>query len=155
MMAQTGCDGVVIGRGCLGRPWLFGQLADVFGGRAVRPNPPLGVVASTLSRHGSMLAEDHGEDLAVRELRKHVGWYLTGFAVGSQARQALAQVASLAELASRLGDLNPDLVLPESARRLPRGHIGGPRPVSLPAGWFDDPDDPRPPDGADAFASGG
>ncbi|MGI8753448.1 MAG: tRNA dihydrouridine synthase DusB [Acidimicrobiales bacterium] len=155
MMEATGCDGVVIGRGCLGRPWLFAELADVFAGRPPRPHPPLGVVAETIGRHGRMLVEDHGEQLAMRELRKHIGWYLTGFAVGGAARRDLALVSSLAELDDRLGALEPGLTLPPGAHRLPRGHTNGPRPVALPAGWLDDPDDPRPPAGADAFVSGG
>ncbi|MDQ2725318.1 MAG: tRNA dihydrouridine synthase DusB [Actinomycetota bacterium] len=155
MMEATGCDGVVIGRGCLGRPWLFAELADVFAGRPPRTHPPLGVVAETIGRHGRMLVEDHGEQLAMRELRKHIGWYLTGFAVGGAARRDLALVSSLAELDDRLGALEPGLTLPPGAHRLPRGHTNGPRPVALPAGWLDDPDDPRPPAGADAFVSGG
>ena len=155
MMAATGCDGVVIGRGCLGRPWLFAELADVFAGRRPRPHPPLGAVAETIGRHARMLVEDHGEHLAMRELRKHIGWYLTGFAVGGSARRDLALVSSLAELDERLGALDPGLTLPADARRLPRGHTNGPRPVALPPGWLDDPDDPRPPTGADAFVSGG
>lgn len=155
MMASTGCDGVVVGRGCLGRPWLFAELADAFAGRPPRPQPVLGRVAETIGRHARMLVEDHGEHLAMRELRKHIGWYLTGFAVGGGARRDLALVSSLAELDDRLGTLEPGLTLPSGARRLPRGHTNGPRPVALPAGWLEDLDDPRPPAGADAFVSGG
>ncbi|MDQ6840284.1 MAG: tRNA dihydrouridine synthase DusB [Actinomycetota bacterium] len=155
MMDATGCDGVVVGRGCLGRPWLFAELADVFAGRTPRPHPPLGEVADTMARHARMLIEDHGEHLAMRELRKHTGWYLTGFAVGGPARRDLALVSSLAELDDRLGALQRDLILPDEARRLPRGHTNGPRPVALPPGWLDNPDDPQPPAGADAFVSGG
>ncbi|MDQ6784498.1 MAG: tRNA dihydrouridine synthase DusB [Actinomycetota bacterium] len=155
MMEATGCDGVVIGRGCLGKPWLFAELADIFAGHPARPHPPLGVVADTIGRHARMLIEDHGEHLAIRELRKHFGWYLTGFPVGGTVRRDLAVVASLAELDERLGGLDRALTMPEAARRLPRGHTNGPRPVSLPPGWLDDPDDPRPPAGADSFVSGG
>lgn len=155
MMAVTGCDGVVIGRGCLGRPWLFADLDDAFAGRPPRPQPTLGVVADTIGRHARMLAEDHGEALATRELRKHIGWYLTGFAVGGAARRDLALVSSLSELDDRLGTLEPGLTLPAGARPIPRGHTNGPRPVTLPPGWLEDPDDPWPPAGADAFVSGG
>jgi nifR3 family TIM-barrel protein len=155
MMAATGCDGVVIGRGCLGRPWLFAELADVLAGRPPPAYPRLGVVADTMARHGRMLVEDHGEHLAMRELRKHIGWYLTGFAVGGSARRDLALVSSVAELDDRLAALQPDLTLPPAARRLPRGHTNGPRAVALPPGWLEHPDDPRPPAGADAFVSGG
>lgn len=155
MMASTGCDGVVVGRGCLGRPWLFAELADAFGGRPPRPGPTLGGVASALADHARMLVEDHGEALAMRELRKHTGWYLTGFPVGGAVRRDLAQITSLAGLGRLLDRLDPDLGLPEAARCLPRGHLYGPRPVALPDGWLEHPADPRPPPGADSFVSGG
>jgi nifR3 family TIM-barrel protein len=155
MLATTGCDGVVVGRGCLGRPWLFADLAAALEGRPAAPPPRLGTVAATLARHARLLAEDHGEALAARELRKHVGWYLTGYPVGGDARRALARIEDLAELDRLLDDLDPDLALPPGGARLPRGHTNGPRPVALPHGWLEDPDDPRPPAGADSFASGG
>ena len=60
MLAQTGCSGVVIGRGCLGRPWLFGALEAALTGRAVPPTPTLGVVTTTLLRHGRLLTEHLG-----------------------------------------------------------------------------------------------
>lgn len=155
MMAETGCDGVVIGRGCLGRPWLFADLADVFAGRPPEPPPLLGTVAATIARHARMLAEDHGEHLAVRELRKHISWYLTGYPVGGTLRRGLALVASVAELDDLLGRLDADVSLPDVAYRLVRGHSHGPKPVALPPGWLDHLDDPRPPAGADSFVSGG
>lgn len=155
MMEATGCDGVVIGRGCLGRPWLFADLADLFAGRAPRPHTQLGEVASVMRTHADLLAEHLGPERAVRDFRKHTGWYLTGFPVGAAVRAALSQISSLAELGALLDGLDPGLVLPDVARRMARGHTNGPRPVALPDRWLDDIDDPTPPAGADSFNSGG
>lgn len=155
MQAETGCDGVVVGRGCLGRPWLFAELAAAYTGRA-RPDPPrFGEVAATVVEHARLLADTVGEQQAAREIRRHVGWYLTGYPVGGAARRELALVESLADLEQRLGRIEPDLSDPEPDRPIRRGHSGGPRRVVLPAGWLESADDPTPPVGADALVSGG
>jgi tRNA-dihydrouridine synthase len=155
MLAVTGCAGVVIGRGCLGRPWLFGELAAAFAGHSIPPPPPLGRVADAMRLHARLLAETHGEYTAARDLRRHVGWYLTGYPVGGEARRALGLIDSLATLDRLLGELDPDITLPEEARAIPRGHSAGPRRVALPDRWLETCDDPRPPVGADALVSGG
>ena len=155
MVARTGCDGVVVGRGCLGRPWIFADLADAFAGRPVAPPPRLGVVAEVMARHARLLAALLGADRGVRDFRKHTGWYLAGYPVGSARRAAFAQVGSLDQLDDLLGSLDPDVALPDAARRLPRGHTDGPRPVALPDRWYETADDPRPPVGADVLVSGG
>ncbi|HEY5154488.1 MAG TPA: tRNA dihydrouridine synthase DusB, partial [Acidimicrobiales bacterium] len=95
MLRATGADGVVIGRGCLGRPWLFGDLVEVFDGRAPRPAPPLGEVTAVLVEHAHLLAELRGEHAGLRDLRKHTSWYLAGYPVGPVARRRLALVGSL------------------------------------------------------------
>lgn len=153
MQAATGCDGVVVGRGCLGRPWLFRDLADAYAGSVARPAPRLGEVAVVLRRHAALLVEWFGEDKGVRELRKHAGWYLTGYPVGPEVRRRLANVSSRPELDALLGGLDPAASVRSDG--LPRGHTNGPRRVHLPQGWLDDPDDATPPDGADLLVSGG
>jgi nifR3 family TIM-barrel protein len=155
MMAETGCDGVVVGRGCLGKPWLFRDLADALAGRPVVPPPPLGEAVAVLRRHAELLIEVFGPEKGPREVRKHTGWYLAGYPVGGAVRRALSQVGSLAELHTRLDGLDPDLVLAPGSERTVRGHTGGPRRVTVPDGWFDRVDDPTPPTGADAAVSGG
>ncbi len=155
MMAETGCDGVVIGRGCLGRPWLFAELLAAFAGRPVPPPPRLGPVAAAMARHAALLCDEHGAVNGIRCFRKHVGWYLAGYPVGPALRRDLAQTASLADVVARLGDVDPDVELPAAGRRLVRGHRDGPRPVSLPHGWLDLVDDPTPPEGAELLVSGG
>ncbi|HEY3873273.1 MAG TPA: tRNA dihydrouridine synthase DusB [Actinocrinis sp.] len=155
MMAETGADGVVVGRGCLGRPWLFADLAVAFGGgEPVRP--ALGEVAAMMRRHAAGLVEMHASDHGVREFRKHVAWYLKGFPVGSQLRGRLAQSSTLAELDDLLALLDPDEPWPAVNEGSPRGRShAGERKVTLPYGWLDHPDDPTPPTGAETDDSGG
>jgi nifR3 family TIM-barrel protein len=156
MQRRTGCDGVVIGRGCLGRPWLFGELAELYrNGTTASWQPNLGQVASVMLRHARLLAEYLGPDAAVRDFRKHTGWYLTGFPIGGDARRALAATSSLGELEQRLCDLEQGLTRPPETARLPRGHTDGPRPVALPHRWLERRDDPTPPAGAELAVSGG
>jgi nifR3 family TIM-barrel protein len=154
MMATTGCDGVVIGRGCLGRPWLFAELSAAFNGTPAPVPPTLGEVADIIRRHGVLLAAHSGEDKGMREIRKHVAWYLHGFPVGSELRRALALVKTLDELDRLLAGLDSDVPFPPAANG-PRGRQGSPSTVSLPHGWLADPDDCTVPEGADAMHSGG
>jgi nifR3 family TIM-barrel protein len=155
MVEATGCDGVVVGRGCLGRPWLFRDLADAFAGRPAHAPPGLGEIVGMMQTHAGLLCRSFGEDLGIRQFRKHAGWYLTGFPVGSAVRRSLSQAATLAEVGELLDGLDPDLAFPAEAMRMPRGHTNGPRPVKLPSGWLDDVDDPTPPAGGEILVSGG
>ncbi|MFP5321992.1 MAG: tRNA dihydrouridine synthase DusB [Acidimicrobiia bacterium] len=156
MMRTTGCDGVVIGRGCLGRPWLFRDLAAAFAGEPVPAPPSPGEIVEMVRTHGEMLAEWFGEESGMKELRKHTGWYLQGFSIGRPLRGALRSVSSVAELDRLLGEIDGDVPFPPEAMRMQRGHTTGPRPVKLPDGWLDDPDAVEPPDRlADLVVSGG
>jgi nifR3 family TIM-barrel protein len=154
MVAETGCAGVVIGRGCLGRPWLFGDLAAAFAGESRRTLPTLREVAAIMHRHAQLLSEEQGELHGCTDFRKHVAWYLKGFAVGSDVRRALAMVSGLDELAGLLAGI-PDQPYPVAVLGAPRGRTSPPRPVALPEGWLADRDDPRPPAGAELETSGG
>jgi len=155
MMSQTGCAGVVIGRGCLGRPWLFRDLADAFAGRPAQAPPSLGVVVDTMKTHARLLCDSMGEAGGCRDFRKHVGWYLAAFPIGPERRRHLALVSTLGELEAQLDELDPAIAFPPEAIRMVRGHSQGPRRVTLPYGWLDNPDDPTPPAGADLVVSGG
>ncbi|NDL56792.1 tRNA dihydrouridine synthase DusB [Phytoactinopolyspora mesophila] len=140
MMDQTGADGVVVGRGCLGRPWLFRDLAAVLTGRPAPPLPTLGEVASMIRRHAELLAQLMGEDRGLRDMRKHMSWYLKGFVVGGEIRAALGMIDTLAHLDDLLAGLDPDQPFPVSEIGLARGRQGSPRKVTLPAGWLEDTD---------------
>jgi nifR3 family TIM-barrel protein len=167
MREHTGCDGVVIGRGCLGRPWLFAELSAAMSRGCVDPleptgpnpnnegSPLLGAVADVMTEHARLLAAYLGEPAGLRDFRKHTAWYLTGFPVGAEVRRNLASVATLADLDRILRRLDPSVPLPPAARRLPRGHTDGPRPVALPDRWLENRDDPTPPAGAELGVSGG
>jgi nifR3 family TIM-barrel protein len=155
MVAATGCDGVVVGRGCLGRPWLFRDLADAFAGRPIQAPPILGEIVEMMRSHVELLAEAFGADLGVRQFRKHSGWYLTGMPVGSAVRRSLAQAGTLEEVHRLLDGVDGALAFPAAAMRKARGHTNGPRAVSLPSGWLDSVEDPTPPTGGDVLVSGG
>ncbi len=147
MVEQTGAAGVVVGRGCLGRPWLFADLATAFSSAAPEaPHrtalPTLGAVRTMMRRHAELLCGHMGEERGCKEFRKHVSWYLKGFRAGGELRHALALVSTLAELDLLLGELDPDEPFPVSELGHPRGRQGAPRRrVVLPEGWLDERDD--------------
>lgn len=139
MMGQTGCDGVVVGRGCLGRPWLFRDLVAVFEGEPERVRPSLREVAQVMLRHARLLGEwQEDERRGAIDFRKHVAWYTKGFSIGSEARKRLAATSSLAELAAELDGLDLDQPWPAGADG-PRGRTAGRDRVVLPDGWLADP----------------
>ena len=141
MVEQTGVAGVVVGRGCLGRPWLFRDLAAAFAGEEVATLPMLGEVAAMMRRHAELLCQHMGEERGCKEFRKHVTWYLKGFGAGGEMRRSLGLVDSLAALDRLLADLDPDEPFPVRELGAPRGRQGSPRDnVALPEGWLDDAD---------------
>jgi nifR3 family TIM-barrel protein len=141
MVEQTGAAGVVVGRGCLGRPWLFRDLAAAFSGTPTTTLPVLGEVTAVMRRHAELLAEHMGEERGCKEFRKHVSWYLKGFRAGGPLRHSLALVESLAGLDVLLAELDPAEPFPVAELGSPRGRQGSPRRrVVLPDGWLDDTD---------------
>jgi nifR3 family TIM-barrel protein len=155
MVRETGCAGVVVGRGCLGRPWLFADLAAAFASRDARARPRLGDVAAMMHRHAELLAGWLGESRGVTEFRKHVAWYLKGFAVGGGLRAAMASTSSLAELDDLLARLDPEEPFPDVVLGQPRGRTSAGRGVSLPEGWLDSRNSRAVPDGAEMADGGG
>ncbi len=157
MMRTTGCDGVIAGRGCLGRPWLFRDLASVFEGREPEDPPTLGGVVDVMLEHARLLAAWLGEEApAMRAFRKHSSWYTKCFPGGAPLRQRLMQVTGLAELAEVLAAVDRALPYPPEAMRVPRGKTAGTQKVALPEGYLDHLDDDAPPGvEAEAADSGG
>lgn len=171
MMQQTGCDGVVIGRGCLGRPWLFGDLVDAFAGRPVSAPRRLGFVVDVMKRHVRALDAHFGPDTrsgerngclssrGVRDFRKHVSWYLTGYPVGGEIRHLLATAHSVSDIDDLLDGMvaryGAELEVVPGGDGLRRGKSGGPIKVALPEGYRDSLDDMTIPDDDDVMAVSG
>jgi tRNA-dihydrouridine synthase len=162
MMAETGCDGVVVGRGCLGKPWLFGDLAAALGvehraddhtedradfgagsGTMPRVRPTLGQVGAAFRRHAELLVEFYGDDpqggehRGCRDIRKHVAWYFKGYAVGGELRAALATSSSLQQIDDLLAQLDWMQPYPGADAEGQRGRAGTPKVPSLPDRWLD------------------
>ncbi len=145
MMDETGCDAVIVGRGCQGRPWLFREITAAMWGQTDPPGqgevaddaPTLEQVCKIIIEHADLSVRfDGNEQRAIKELRKHIGWYLRGFAVGGQARRGLHTVADRQELAERLAELDQDQPFPVAAGGS-RGRKGSARTPHLPQGWLD------------------
>jgi nifR3 family TIM-barrel protein len=155
MMRRTGCDGVVIGRGCLGRPWLFRDLVEALNGRPVPPSPTLGEACAVMHRHAGLLCGHLGENIAMRDFRKHAAWYLTGYPVGGELRRRFGMVSTLAELEDLIAETDPATVIVEGGERIRRGHTNGPIRVALPEGYLDHLDDLTVPDDGEVMALSG
>jgi nifR3 family TIM-barrel protein len=146
MMEQTGVDGIVVGRGCLGRPWLFADLeqaisAYVAGDKnpaITQVMPSLGEVADGFYRHAELLVEYFEEEgRACRDIRKHVAWYFKGYPVGGEFRARLAQVMSLEHMSEILSELDGTIPYPGDEAEGPRGRLGSVKACSLPENWLD------------------
>jgi nifR3 family TIM-barrel protein len=155
MVEQTGCAGVVVGRGCLGRPWLFRDLAAAFAGEPATELPTLGEVAVMMRRHAELLTEYFGPERGCIEFRKHIAWYLKGFRAGGRIRSQLGLVSSLDDLDRLLDDLDPTEPYPVAELGKPRGRQGAPRRVALPQGWLADQEGTRVDADAECGISGG
>ncbi|MBK6939175.1 MAG: tRNA dihydrouridine synthase DusB [Planctomycetes bacterium] len=155
MMRQTGCDGVIIGRGCLGRPWLFRDLVDVFAGREPQEPPRLGEITKILREHAVLLCEVFGEFLGVSHMRRHGAWYTKGFPGTSEFRLKLNLANTMAEVDALLATLDPDAPFPPAAARIKRAKSGGAQKVSLPPRWLEDAEQDACVVGEDAEDDGG
>ncbi len=158
MMRQTGCDGVVVGRACLGRPWLFRELRQVFAGQEPSQPPCLGEVVEIALRHADLLVDFFGEHLAMLHMRKYLSWYTKSYHGMAKARPALHLVNTRDELSELLARLPADLPFPAAGLRVKRCKAGSPQRVSLPDGFLDDRDDATPrfpdPTGDDGLSGG-
>jgi nifR3 family TIM-barrel protein len=155
MIAETGCDGVVVGRGCLGRPWLFGDLAAALTGDGIPEPPSLGEVGEIMRLHVRLLVEHFGPRHGTNLFRRHPSWYLKGFPVGSDIRDRFSRVAGIDEVDRLVELLDPTVPFPPAANHMVRGHSGGPRSVRLPFGYLDDRETEGLPREADLVISGG
>lgn len=155
LMRSTGCDGVIVGRGCLGRPWLFRELCALYSGQMPQPPPRLGEVLATLLRHGELLIELFGPAHGVQELRKWCGWYLKGYPGTAYARNALFRACTLDDVRAIGTRLDPQATLPPGALRVRRGKRSGTQKVALPPGYLERDDDRTPGPESELAAAGG
>lgn len=146
MMRTTGCDGVIVGRGCLGRPWLFRELADVFAGREPNAPPNLRAIVAIMEDHARRLCAFFGDEVGMRQMRKWCAWYTKGFRGSSVVREALVRVSSIDAMLTALSTLDLDEDFPMAALRAPRGKTGRQHQVALPHGYLSTLDDETPPD---------
>ncbi len=98
LMEETGCDGIMIGRGAQGNPWLFSRVIHYLETGELLPAPSSEEVIEMVLRHSRMLAEYKGDYTGIREMRKHVAWYTAGFRHSAKLRQKVNEVTSLEEL---------------------------------------------------------
>jgi tRNA-dihydrouridine synthase len=149
MMRQTGCDGVIVGRGCLGRPWLFRDLSDVFNGRDPADPPHFGEVLDVMFAHARKLSDWFGERPAMHSFRRHASWYTKGFRMSSEVRAGLMRVETLVQLEDLFRDVDRSQLFPPSAMRVVRGKATGTQKVALPMGYLDNLADDSPICGSD------
>lgn len=155
MVNETGCAGVIVGRGCLGRPWLFADLARAFDGDLTTSVPTLGEVTGVMYDHATLLVDWFDLFTGIRSFRKHTGWYLKGYPAGPEVRRRLSVVEDLNQLAAILAELDPDALPHDGATRMARGHTHGPRPVRLPHRYLEGGWDEAVPAEAELAVSGG
>ena len=146
MMRETGCRGVIVGRGCLGRPWLFRELEAVFAGRAAPLPPDFGEIRRIAMRHAELLVEELGPKLGILHMRKHASWYTKSFPGGSKLRLALTTIDSLEALDAAMAGIPPETPFPKEGLRTRRCKKGGTQRVALPQGYLESLDDDREPD---------
>ena len=155
MMRHTGCDGVVIGRGCLGRPWLFRDLVEALNGRPVPASPSLGEACAVMADHARLLLDHLGPALAMRDFRKHTSWYFTGYPVGGEVRRRFSNIDTIGELEDLIALLDPAMTIVDGGERIRRGHTNGPIRVALPEGYLNHLDDLTVPDDGHVMALSG
>ncbi|MFV0318339.1 MAG: tRNA dihydrouridine synthase DusB [Microthrixaceae bacterium] len=141
LMERTGCDGVVIGRGALGRPWLFAELEAALRGEPVPEPPTLGEVGEVIRRHAHLLVEWYGEHHRFTAFRKHLSWYLKGYPVGPELRRQASGIETVSDVEYLLSRLDRDAPAPEGAAGFNRSHSNPLKRVALPQGWLEDPDE--------------
>ena len=104
MREQTGCDGVMIGRGAQGNPWIFHELVEYDRTGVLPPRPSKEVIKATMLRHARLQIEFKGDYLGIREMRKHVAWYTKGMKGSAKLRDEITPVESYEELKQLLDE---------------------------------------------------
>ena len=105
MLDQTGCDGVMIARGALGNPWIFRDAIALWKGDTMPPEPTKEERVNMLLRHLDLVADDKGDRIAVREMRKHVGWYVKGMHGASAIKREINQIDDIEKMRQAIRDI--------------------------------------------------
>ena len=108
MQKETGCDGIMIGRAVRGNPWIFREILSQVNDGIILPRPTLAEIRDTIVRHAKLQLEYKGEYTAIREMRKHVGWYSTGLPHSAKLRQQVNEMETLEELIKTVEKLFQD-----------------------------------------------
>ncbi len=98
MLKQTGCDGVMIGRGAKGNPWIFSRTQHYLETGEILPGPSVAEIRDMILHHGSLLSQYKGEKMAMREMRKHMAWYTAGLPHSAALRNEINQIETLDEM---------------------------------------------------------
>ena len=98
LLQQTGCDGIMIGRACQGNPWIFREVKNFLESGQICPRPTNREIVDTILRHARLQLQYKGEYIGIREMRKHVGWYTTGYPHSAKLRRMVNEMESFAEL---------------------------------------------------------
>ena len=154
MMRATKCDGVIVGRGCLGRPWLFRDLTDVFDGRDPQDPPSFGEVIDIMVEHARLVCEWFGEKRGIIGFRKFTTWYTKSFYGGNALRSQLTKVKTMAELEAIAATVDRTLPFPPDGMRAKRGKRSGTQKVHLPHGYLDNREDDTSPFSEDIVSGG-
>lgn len=106
MINTTGCDGVMIARGARGNPWIFSQLQAYLDKGVMLAPPYYNEVKEMIIRHATLVIEYKGEEIAMREMRKHVAWYTAGFPGSAHLRRRVNEISTMQELVGLLDEYN-------------------------------------------------
>lgn len=145
MMRETKCQGVVVGRGCLGRPWLFDDILRLFAGSRPSRSPTLGTVVDLMLQHLEMLASVMGRDRGLMAFRRHATWYTKGFRGSTELREQLTRAPDIEAFQQLLSRVDRSLPFPRDALRVRRGKRSTQHTVVLPPGYLDTPEENLPP----------
>jgi len=107
MFEQTGCDGIMIARAAQGNPWIFREMAALARGEEIPARPDMAEVKEMILRHGRFAAEYKGEYIGLREMRKHVAWYTSGFPHSAKLRAKAGQIDTLESLERLVEEWQP------------------------------------------------
>lgn len=105
LLGETGCDGIMVGRASRGNPWIFREINQYLDTGIIPRRPTREAVCDMILRHAQLQLEHKGEYLAVREMRKHVAWYTTGYPHSAKLRRTVNEMETYAELVAGIQEM--------------------------------------------------